>query len=167
MKKTEDAIKKIDTIPEKSKLLAGFEIADYCESYRIKNPANENIEEITAQIFNLPKWIKGLMKIRDWMVKPFGLKTSKEIKPGEIFPVLCHEKNEILMGMDDKHLNFRVSVLIDREISSVYITTIVLFNNLFGKIYFQCIKPFHQLMITSIMKRQIDRYFAAGGDCRL
>jgi hypothetical protein len=70
------------------------------------------------------------------------------------------------MGIDDKHLNFRVSILLkdidtptthsgpqEREI---HVTTVVKINNWFGHIYMFFIKPFHKVKyITSSLIPQI------------
>jgi hypothetical protein len=127
---------------------------DYCDSYCIKKTTNEGIEKITEQIFQLPKWANVLMKIRHYIVKPFGLKTTKETND-KMFPIIDQNENEIIMGINDNHLNFRVSVLTDRIQTYIYMTTVVQYKNNFGKIYFLFIKPFHRLMVSSIMRRQI------------
>ena len=103
----------------------------------------------------MPKWVDGLMKIRHLLVRSFGLKTAKEAEPDKIFPVIAQTENEIVMGINDRHLNFRVSVLIDREKSYIYLTTLVQYNNRFGEAYFLLVKPFHNLIVRSVMKRQI------------
>jgi hypothetical protein len=56
----------------------------------------------------------------------------------------------------DTHLNFRVSVLIDRGKSYIYTTTLVHYNNRWGKLYFFFVKPFHRIIVRSIMKRLLN-----------
>jgi hypothetical protein len=92
------------------------------------------------------------MILRHWIAKPFGLKTAKKTKQDKIFPIIAQNENEIVMGIDDNHLNFRVSVLIDREKSYIYTTTIVHYNNGWGKVYFLPVKPFHKIIVCSLMK---------------
>jgi hypothetical protein len=144
--------------PKNSIVFNGFGKIDYMDSYRIIKSMDENIEEISAQIFNLPLWVNLLMKIRDVMVRPFGLKTGREFardkKPGEgFFTKIAQTENELIMGENDRHLNFRVSVLIDRLSSLIYLTTIVHYNNKMGNAYFLFIKPFHKIIVKSTMKR--------------
>ena len=101
-----------------------------------------------------------------------GLKTSKNVKnkeeiirnlkgvPNEqigLFKIFESSSNEIVMGEDDKHLNFRVSLLLDsssshQELKNITITTTVQFNNTFGKLYFLPVKPFHHQIVPSILK---------------
>ncbi|MDR1156130.1 MAG: DUF2867 domain-containing protein [Bacteroidales bacterium] len=157
---------KSDKIPDKSIIANEFGKTDYCDSYRIVKQTNETVDEITTQIFKMPQWVIGLMTIRNSIVKIFGLKTGKNqnlngaayypvgSKAG-YFTVTERNANEIVMGEDDRHLYFRASVMVDREPSFIYLTTIVRFHNAWGRIYFLPVKPFHRLIIKSLMKRQV------------
>ncbi|MDR0581541.1 MAG: DUF2867 domain-containing protein [Prevotellaceae bacterium] len=156
IRKRTDFIKKDNTPPENSTISADFGTVDYCDSYRIRKITDGDVEAITNQIFKAPKWVNGMMKIRDLFVRPFGLKTARETESDKIFPVIAQTENEIIMGINDRHLNFRVSVLIDREKSYIYVTTLVQYNNRFGNAYFLLIKPFHNLIVRSVMKRLIN-----------
>ncbi|MDR3140363.1 MAG: DUF2867 domain-containing protein [Tannerellaceae bacterium] len=153
MKKTNDCVKKNNRAPENSMILTGFGTVDYCDSYRIKKSVGENIEEITNRIFKLPKWVNRLLKTRDLLVKPFGLKTTKDTESGKLFPIIAQNENEIIMGINDRHLNFRVSILTNNEKSSICLTTIVHYNNVWGKVYFSFIKPFHKIIVHAMMRR--------------
>ena len=118
----DNLIKKYSTPPENSTVSADFGTVDYCDSYRIKKTTDENVEELAAQLFDAPKWpklVRGLMKTRDFIVRPLGLKTAKETQPDKIFPVIARTENEIIMGINERHLNFRVSILTDREKSYI------------------------------------------------
>jgi hypothetical protein len=143
----------LTTIPENSVIANGFGKIDYCDSYRIVKVTNNTAEEIATQIMKPAKWEKWLMGIRDSIVRIFGLKTSKDIFEG-IFPIIEQHEKEIVMGENDKHLNVRVSVLVDRENSYIYLTTIVHFNNFFGRLYFLPVKPFHKIIVKSGFKKK-------------
>jgi hypothetical protein len=159
-------IVKSDKIPDKSIISNGFGKTDYCDSYCIVKQTDETVDEITARIFKLPQWTIVLMKIRNSIVKVFGLRAGKNenVKEAACYPagskagyftVTARNANEIVMGEDDRHLYFRASVLVDREQSLIYLTTIVRFYNVWGRIYFLPVKPFHRLIIKSILKRQV------------
>jgi len=147
-------VTRLTTIPENSVIASGFDKIDYCDTYRIAKTTNDTAEEIAAKIFKLPKWVNGLMFIRDSVVRILGLKTSKEIPEGQttIFSIIEQQENEIVLGENDKHLDFRASVLADRKNSFIYLTTIVRFNNLFGRLYFLPVKPFHKIIVKSRLK---------------
>ena len=146
---------RLTTIPENSVIANGFDKIDYCDTYRIVKATNDTVEEIAAKIFKPSKWMNWLMGIRDSVVGIFGLKTGKEILKGQTtnFPIIEQLENEIVMGENDKHLDFRTSVSVDRENSFIYLTTIVHFNNLFGRLYFLPVKPFHKIIVKSSLKR--------------
>ncbi|MDR1879290.1 MAG: DUF2867 domain-containing protein, partial [Bacteroidales bacterium] len=149
-----EAIRKHNTAPESSMITVGFGKVDYCDVYRITKSTNESPEQIAVLLFDVPKWVECLMSLRNWIVRPFGLKTKTENNSTAIFPVIDRNDNEMLMGMNDKHLNFRLSILIDREKSFIYVTTVVHCNNIWGKMYFLLIKPFHKIIVHAMIKRQ-------------
>jgi|SRR5690554_4468092 len=156
---------KLDFVPEKSLILNGFGKIDYSDTYKIKITSNEySVDKITTDIFKTPKWVDNLMK-----VKVFGLKTSDKndnlIEPhysvgskAAYFTVLDRNKNEIVMAENDKHLNFRTSVMVEKDAASgtIYLSTIVQFNNFFGWLYFLPVKPFHRIIIKSLLKKYAD-----------
>ncbi len=74
---------------------------------------------------------------------------------GHYFTVLDRNENEIVMGMDDVHLSFRVSVLKKKreQGNGVFLTSIVKFHNTAGKVYFSTIKPFHQAIMASMLEQ--------------
>ena len=67
-----------------------------------------------------PGWVGALMHLRDAIVACFGLKTGSQLaKLGMhaqawrvgIFRIYGRSGDEIVLGEDDRHLDFRVSVL--------------------------------------------------------
>jgi len=68
-----------------------------------------------------------------------------------LFTVVSRNDHEIVMGEEDRHLVFRTSVLITgtSDASFVHVTTIVRFNNIWGRLYFLPVKPFHRLIVAS------------------
>jgi len=148
----------LTTIPENSVIANGFGKIDYCDSYRVTNATNDTAKEIATKIFKQSKWEKWLFEIRDSIVGIFGLKTGKDIPEGQtisFFPIIEQHENEIVLGGNDKHINLKVSVFVDRENSFIYLTTIVHFNNFFGRLYFIPVKPFHKILVKSGFKRKV------------
>jgi len=152
--------------PEKSLIYKDFGRIDYCDSYQIVKSTDETIDNITTEIFRIPKWVDFLMRIRGSLVKLFGLNSGKKKNITEsiyypigtkagYFNVIDRNENEIVMAENDKHLNFRTAVMKKKsELDcSIYLTTIVRFNNIWGKLYFLPVKPFHQIIIKSLLKR--------------
>jgi hypothetical protein len=153
---------KLHTIPENSAITKGFGEVHYVDSFCVKKATDDSLQKVTADIFALPAWVQGLLRMRDLIVKPFGLKTGKEVNndkeksvEGYFFPVLELLDNEVVMGENDAHLNFRASVLINRSAALIFITTVVHYNNFWGRLYFFPVRPFHGIIVKACMKRLI------------
>lgn len=152
-------------IPSKSIILEDFGSVDYFDSYMVYKSTKLSVDEIATEIFRMSKAGAILMKIRDSIVRLFGLAVIKEeANEQDYYPVgsklinftvLTRNKSEIVMEENDKHLRFRTSVFVDREKSKVYLTTIVKFNNWGGKLYFIPVKPIHKILIKSQFKKKM------------
>ena len=112
-----------------------------------------------------PRWISSLMAVRDGVVSLVGLKTSKglvargrEGKVG-IFPVRSHTATEVVLGEDDKHLDFRVWVHVEPQGSGCRVTssTVVRTHNRLGRAYLATIMPFHRLIARQMLSRALHR----------
>ncbi len=139
---------------------------DFKDAYRATLTDNTiSIETIYLNAFvHSPKWIDNFLILRNKIVGVFGLKINTEkiqlskedlkvdSKVG-IFRIYAVTNNEIIAGEDDKHLNFRVSVL--KQNCEVTISTLVQYNNLFGKVYMTLIMPFHKLIVRSMLKNAV------------
>ena len=95
------------------------------------------------------------------MVAGFGLKTSSELRDDvatdriDFFRVYDRRRHEIILGEDDRHLDFRLSVLVEESAlcRRLVATTVVTFNHLGGRAYIAGIAPFHRLIVKSSLRR--------------
>ena len=138
---------------------------DFTDCYAITLSSTEQdkpIESLYIAIMNNPpKWIQRLMALRNQLMRPFGLKTEitgtdNQIEIGQRmgqFTLMELADNHIITGEDDKHLDFRV--LMYREGSQLYVNTQVQWHNTFGKLYLTSVKPFHVLIVKSLLKRYL------------
>jgi hypothetical protein len=134
--------------------------------------AELSMTDIYLGIFaHLPGWINWLLVLRTKIVSVFGIKgpTSAQLNNVEIkkkyvagetialFTLFSRDDNEIVTGGDDKHLDFRVSVLRLSEdgVSKVVLTTIVTPHNVFGKAYLFFILPFHKFAVRTVMSNAV------------
>ena len=143
--------------------------ADLLDSYAIALPpgAPDDVEALATALFStIPLWTRSLLRLRDEIMRPLGVKTTAEIaKAGAVdgrdriafFPVLGRSPREIILGEDDRHLDFRASVLVqddDGEGSRrLVFTTAVRCHNLVGRGYLIAIAPFHVLIVRSNLGR--------------
>ncbi|MBC2723393.1 MAG: DUF2867 domain-containing protein [Desulfosporosinus sp.] len=158
-------IHKFEECPEKALISKDLKSVDYCGSYMITKNTDDSIDKITTILFNSPSWGDKLMHMRDFFVGRFGLKTGKGENPNiadyypigskaNIFTVIDRNENEIVMAEDDKHLYFRTAVMKKEtdQGTEIYLSTIVKFHNIWGKIYFLPVKPFHQMLMKSLLR---------------
>jgi hypothetical protein len=97
------------------------------------------------------------------IVARLGLKTTGDLQrngraSGSVgfFPVLSRSENELVLGVDDRHLNFKVSVMLLEAADSnfeVVVTTVVHCHNRLGRAYLTLIRPFHVLVVRSNLNR--------------
>lgn len=153
-------------LPTNSLILNDFGKVDYCDTFRTNQKGDESIDRITTEIFSVPAWVERLMQIRNRIVRFFGLRTGstkdtniKEYYPigsrAVFFTVINRNEHEIVLSENDKHLNFRVSVLKEQrnETTTVYVSTLVKYNNFWGRLYFFFVKPFHKIIVKSLVKK--------------
>lgn len=105
-----------------------------------------------------PRWIATLLAARGRLVAPFGL--THPVAAGRrnqigIFPILTEAPERVVLGLDDKHLDFRLVVdvaLVDGR-QRVTATTIVKTHNLFGRSYLAIILPFHRIIARAQVRQ--------------
>lgn len=139
-----------------SSLLKSYFPVDYYDSFERSVSGKRAItpEELLHLIFSeFPWWVDMLMRVRNVLVKPFGLKNDGfEEHLSDM--VQCRSERETIIGMNDKHLAFYVSLWCSSEEQDsqiVGVTTIVKYNNWLGRIYFFFIRPFHKLIIKNLL----------------
>lgn len=152
--------------PLQAKIHNSFLRVDFSDAYSFQIPdKNLSVEEVYIKIFSTsPLWVVWMLKLRNKLVSIFGLKTEmnpwkdKKLVEGEkagIFKIYHIFKDEIIAGEDDKHLDFRVSLFLKDQMA--YVTTFVLYNNAFGRLYMGIVKPFHKLIVKSILRNALER----------
>jgi Protein of unknown function (DUF2867) len=117
-------------------------------------------EAATKMFARPPRWVATLVDLRNLIVAPFGLKTSgagERATGGMIglFPVLSETPDRLVAGFNDSHLDFRVLVDVMQAGAGqqVTATTLVRTHNWLGRIYLAIIKPFHRLVVRSLLLR--------------
>jgi len=163
-------------LPDNSILSNDHKKYDYADSFKgILTDSENKVKpaDIGKAFFSSgPKWVGILFTVRNKIVSLFGLKTSGnagnrqqlldnfKCEPGErlgLFKVFDKTDNEVVLGEDDTHLNFKISLFLnelksDQTKKELTITTVVEFNNWFGRIYFLPVRPFHKLIVPAMLK---------------
>jgi len=152
------------TPPSESVVASWYKNASPLDSYSIDLSASEQSMRAlaTLTVGNPPAWQKALIALRDAMVTPFGLKTSGTVRASrdgnervDFFPVQWEGGDEIVLGADDRHLDFRLSLLRRRSPTgaSLIATTVVHSHNALGFAYLNAIRPFHHLVVRASLAR--------------
>jgi hypothetical protein len=142
-------------------LLPGSTFAD---AYRAPcGAADCDARQVSLAILESPPpWVDALMALRNQLVRPFGLKPGlRHSIPGGaarigIFPVVTESRDQLVLGFDDRHLDFRVAVSLRTAgagAKQVTVTTLVRTHNHLGRVYLRAILPFHRLIVRSLLER--------------
>jgi hypothetical protein len=147
--------------------------AYYHDSYRVPlTREGLGIVEVFFALFgHTPIWMKLILIVRNAAARAVGLeaptvaeimkpaarseyRVGEKIGPWPIFFIADHE---IVAGRNNKHLDFRVSVLkaVDGGATSVVVSTVCSVHNVFGKIYLFFIVPFHRAGVRSLLANAV------------
>lgn len=150
--------------PAESRINDWYTDANLADSFAATLPpdAPTDIDTLATLLFaDPPVWFTILLAIRDRVMTLFGVKASHALRTGEhiaFFPVLSRSANEIVLGADDRHLDFRASLLLRRADNTLVTTTVVRCHNLLGRLYLAAILPFHILVVTDALRRLRRRF---------
>jgi hypothetical protein len=143
-------------------LLAGAQFADaFC--VEIADPTLDARHAAERMMARQPWWAEALVRLRNILVTPFGLKKSGNGSKAPygmvgIFPVLSQTPDRLIAGFNDSHLDFRVVVDVGASgaARNVTLTTLVLTHNWLGRTYLAVIMPFHRLIAPALLRQVAD-----------
>ena len=108
-----------------------------------------------AIVAAFPVWLAPLMALRNVMVRPFGLQTThcKHVDSVGFFPVLDETPQFIVLGFNDRHLDFRLVLDSASDSERTAVTTLIRRHNLLGRLYLVLVLPFHRAILRSALGR--------------
>jgi hypothetical protein len=156
-------------IPAQSAVVAVYDAMDLADAFAVRLPLGTSGDPEVLGRFLLaqqPSWIGWLTNVRDAIVAGFGLKTARHLatlggadadRLG-IFKIYRRSGTEIVLGEDDRHLDFRLSVLRTPDASptlggELTVSTVVHCHNLPGRVYIAVIAPFHRQVVKASLRR--------------
>jgi hypothetical protein len=154
------------SLPAESAIANAYPSTNLADAYSIELPAgaSTNPELLARFIFaHQAPWIGYLTRVRDALVAGFGLKTAGHLASLEgagrlgIFKIYSTSPTEVVVGEDDKHLDFRLSVLCSGQSSPgaarhLILSTVVHCHNRLGRLYIFLIAPFHRWVVQSSLR---------------
>ncbi len=167
-------------IPADARVNGFYLVTQLADAYTISLPADVLLDpEVLARFMfeSQPIWAEKLMQLRDVAVSAFGLKTTKQLtmlstntseKRIAIFRIYESTAQQVVLGEDDSHLNFRISAQIrpatHESTPQFIVSTVVSCNNLLGKTYITLIAPFHRAIVKAAMSRAAARGWPRQGN---
>lgn len=155
-------------VPATSALLRSLQKIDFCDAYQVplRDP-QLNVQQAYLAVFDHPpQWVNWLMRIRGLFATALGLQhvgrngalPDAAFRVGQrvgLFTIQSIQPHELIVGEDDKHLNFRVSVLKSsvNGVEVLTVSTAVDIHNWLGRAYMLVITPFHRLIARSSLRR--------------
>ena len=156
-------------LPAGCALAATQHDADFADAYEVLVPASSftATEIYRALSRQTPGWIARLMRLRNQVVQPLGLKdlgalsvvASGDAVPGQrlgLFEVVSVAPDELVMQDDDKHLVVQLSVLKqthDDAHDKLTLSTVVHIHNTLGRVYMAFVGPAHKIIAPAMLRR--------------
>lgn len=163
-------------VPAESRIAPLFAGSDLADSFAVTLPSTATRDVLALSRWALghpAPWVSVLLSIRDLIVRPFGVKTAGELRAApradnedriDIFRIRSVSENEVIVGEDDRHLDFRASLLLRQRPDlqdEVILTTVVHCHNLLGRAYLAIILPFHRVIARTMLDNAARRGWPA------
>lgn len=147
--------------------------SDFRDSYCVplSHPEMSLVDIFFAVFGHTPLWMKAMLILRNALARLAGLevptvaeimrpKAKASYQVGDKigpWPVFFVGDSEIIAGRDNKHMDFRLSVLKVRNgaAADVVVSTVCSVHNLFGRIYLFLIVPFHRAGVQTLLSRAV------------
>jgi hypothetical protein len=157
-------------VPSDSVLAPLYVGADLLDAFAIHLPAaaSDNLEMLARVAFERQaEWIRALTWARDAVMATVGVKSSRAIGAAAAarglqvigyLPLLSKSAGELVMGGDDRHLDFRVAVLLRTGAAGgreLVVVTVVHCHNRLGRTYLAVIAPFHRTILRANLERAV------------
>lgn len=140
-----------DILPASSSLWDRHRAGDFLDCYSVESALAPRSAALKG--LSLPGWARALLGLRNRLAGPLGLKTAAD--PGSealgMFPIRRDTPEEFVLGLDDRHLDFRIAVV--REAGRVFLSTWVRPHNRAGRLYLRLVMPFHVLIVRGAVGR--------------
>jgi hypothetical protein len=163
-----------EVLPPAESGVASWFDADLADAFAVPIDAADvakGIDSLARSALGDPApWIRLLLGLRDALVAGFGVKTSQEVRRAAIadnaeridfFRIRARSDRELVLGEDDHHLDFRLSLLLrvrpDGSGDELVATTVVRCHNALGRVYLALIARFHRLVVISNLSRAANK----------
>ena len=160
-------------VPVACNLLHALKAVHFCDAYQtaLSNPKLSPQDVYEAVLGCTPGWVKMLLKMRGIVASILGLRhegvADFQLTPkaryqiGQrvgMFSIQSIEPNELILGDNDKHLDFRVSIYRSslNGVEMATVSTAVEIHNTIGRLYMLVVKPFHRAITRAMVQRAVN-----------
>jgi hypothetical protein len=98
-----------------------------------------------------PRWVRAALRLRQALVGLVGIPRARP----SAFDTVARRADEVLLGTDDEHLDFRASVLVEPE--RVVLGTVVALHGARGRAYFALVRLVHPAIVRAMLTRAAHR----------
>lgn len=98
-----------------------------------------------------PEPVRALLWLRNAVVGVAGIERGGD----DSFDTVAHTTDEVLLGTDERHLDFRASVLCGPD--RVVLSTVVQLHNARGRAYFALVRLAHPMIVQAMLTRAARR----------
>lgn len=158
------------SLPRDSALHPLHTEADFWDAYAapLSDPSLSPLAIAHRTFGSTPAWVNFLLRLRDRLVALVGLRgvgtmTTAPGKPLDayrigdrlaIFTIIALGPQEIILGIDDSHLDVRVALIKPTDAPGTYVTaTVVKTHNWLGKAYMLPVARIHPIIVRAMMRR--------------
>jgi hypothetical protein len=148
-------------VPSTPLLARALSRVDWSDAYALPVPGSSSVDaqEWADLIFDSPpRWIRRLFVVREVLIRLVGLERGGP----HLFETVSWRPGEVLLGADQKHLGFRVSVLVEPD--RVVVSSVVQVRNRRGRAYTTLVRRAHPFIVRGALARAGRR--AAVSTCR-
>ncbi len=141
-------------VPATGLLADALARVDWSDAHAVPRPAGSPADPrvwADAVFRDPPRWVGAAMGVRDALVAAAGIARSGPSS----FATRAATATEVLLGSDERHLDFRVSVLV--EPCRVVVSTVVALHGARGRCYFAVVRPVHPLVVRAMLGRAARR----------
>lgn len=148
--------------------------ADYSDAFAIEAETDAALSPDDIMIAfwtGQARWVRRLFRLRHFLVQFVGLKGSKGFDPDKFreairnggsygfASVAVKNDRETVLLLSDSHLDAYLSthIAVGETSETVTAVTLVHFKNRLGRVYFFVIRPFHNLIVKSVLKRAVNK----------
>ena len=157
--------------PVESRLHRDLDQAFYSDAFEtdLIDTSLSPVQIAARALASTPGFVDGLVGLRDRIVAVFGLKAVGRLKLAggtrpisepavgdafSIFRVVFVDSSELILGIDDTHLDVRISYLkrLTSSRPSYVVSSWVKTHNRLGRIYMMPVAPVHRLLVSLMMR---------------